>query len=72
MKACNCTKLTGECCHDCPVCGGEGVLGPHTSRLTAEEVRALLKQGAKGVQELRDKLTPVFRLGARQRNLVLD
>lgn len=26
MYECECTKLTGKCRHDCPVCGGEGVL----------------------------------------------
>ena len=26
MNPCECTKLTGECQHDCPKCGGEGIL----------------------------------------------
>jgi len=25
MHPCDCTKLTGECAHDCPDCGGEGI-----------------------------------------------
>lgn len=46
MHECDCTKLTGSCRHDCPICGGEGVLAK--KRPTSKEV---IKHVEKVMQE---------------------
>jgi hypothetical protein len=65
MRPCPCTELTGECCHDCPDCGGEGILlkrRERESKITPQEVDELLERSARGVEDLRKTLSSVFRL----------
>lgn len=63
MNPCDCTKLTGECQHDCFICGGEGVLPiERQSKLSPEEIDELLDRSAEGVKDLRHTLDRVFRL----------
>ena len=62
---CPCSKLTGQCRHDCPACGGEGITrADHPdcpSALTPAEINAALKRGAEDVKYLKAQLDRVFR-----------
>lgn len=62
MNPCDCTKLTGECCHDCPDCGGEGIIVKRKSKLSSDEIDELLERSADGVKYLRESLEDVFKL----------
>ena len=56
MNPCACTRLTGECAHDCPYCGGEGVLP--IGNVLDMPPREPLPEGDPRVIERRSKISP--------------